>query len=722
VIGRRQFLEAAAAAAGAVALSSARAEPAADAGKPAPKANPFDRAMRWGQLAFVENDPGRYDPGFWLDYFTRTHCDAVTLSAGGVVAFYPTRVPFHRRSAWMKDGMDPFGELAGACRQRGLLVVARVDPHAVYDDARAAHPEWIAVDDKGQPRRHWANPDMWVTCGLGPRNFGHMTAVLREIATLYDVQGIFANRWAGSGMCYCETCRLGFRQATGKDLPGPSPDDPARRDYIKWRRGRLLELWDVWDAAIRTERPQARFIPNGPPGLASAERADFLAVDHQARRGLTPPWDFGRSAKQYRAVMGAKPLAGLFSVGVEEPYRWKDSVQAGPEIRLWALDGIANGFRPWFAKFSGVLYDRRWLATVEDLYAWHYRNERYLRDRAPLARVAVVYSEQTRDFYGKDQAEARVDDHLRGLYQALVEARIPFEMVNDARLEAAQVDVFKLLVLPNVAALSDTQCRRLAEYVDRGGSLLATFETSLYDEAGAPRKDFGLGDLLGVSFDGQVDRRMQNSYLALDAEARRTHPLLAGLQDAPRIINSVQRVRVRPRGEFPSPITLIPSYPDLPMEHVFPRVETTDDRQVYLRERGASRIVYFPGDLDRTFWEVLSPDHGRLLANAVRWAANEEPPVTVAGPGLFDVTAWGQKDALVVHLVNLTNAMAMKGPVREFVSVGPMTVRLRLPAGARARRVQLLVAGGTPQATEASGTVTVAVPSVRDHEVVAVDL
>jgi len=97
----------------------------------------------------------------------------------------------------------------------------------------------------------------------------------------------------------------------------------------------------VWDAAIRERRPEARFIPNGPPGLESARRAPFLAVDQQARRGLTPPWAFGRSAKQYRAVMGSKPVAGLFSVGVEEPYRWKDSVQAGPEVRIWALDGTA---------------------------------------------------------------------------------------------------------------------------------------------------------------------------------------------------------------------------------------------------------------------------------------------------------------------------------------------------------------------------------------------
>jgi hypothetical protein len=680
----------------------------------------FDSAMRWGQLAFVENDPGRYDQAFWLDYFQRTHVDAVTLSAGGVVAFYPTKVPFHHRSAWMNEAADPFGDLAAACRRLGMLVMARVDPHAVYQDAADAHPEWIAVDAKGERRRHWANPDLWVTCALGPRNFEHMTEVVREIAALYDVQGIFANRWSGHGTCYCESCRRLFRAASGGELPGASPDDPARRAYILWRRQRLIDLWDVWDTAVREARSGTRFIPNGPPGLESAGRAPFLAVDNQARRGLTPPWALGRAGKQYRAVMGSKPTAAIFSVGVEEPYRWKDSVQAGPEVRLWALEGIANGFRPWFAKFSAVLYDRRWLEPVADLYAWHYRNERYLRNDAPLARVAVVYSEQTRDFYGKDEAEAKVDDHVKGMYQALVEARVPFEMVHDALLDPDHVDRFKLLVLPNIAALSDAQCRRLTEYVARGGSLLATFETSLYDETGAARKDFGLSDLLKVSFEGRVDRRMQNSYLALRHETR--HPLLAGLEDAPRVINSVQRVHVRPLAEFPSPVTLIPSYPDLPMEHVFPRVAPTDERQVYLRDLGRSRVAYFPGDVDRTFWEVLAGDHARILANAIDWAANEERPVTVTGPGLLDVTAWRQKDSFTVHVVNLTNPMTMKGPVREFVPVGPLTVRLRLPEGRRARHVRLLVAGTVPRVDERAGALTVIVPAVRDHEVIAVDV
>ena len=163
--------------------------------------------------------------------------------------------------------------------------------------------------------------------------------------------------------------------------------------------------------------------------------------------------------------MGRKPIGGIFSVGVEEPYRWKDSVQSAAEIRMWVLDGIANGLRPWFTKFAGTLHDKRWLPVVEDIYGWHYRNERYLRNEEPLARVAMVYSQQTAHYYGGAQARQKVEDHTLGYYQALIEARIPFEMVHDRLLDAAHIDQFKVLILPNIAALSDAQCEQIREFV-----------------------------------------------------------------------------------------------------------------------------------------------------------------------------------------------------------------------------------------------------------------
>src|SRR5439155_1187088 len=125
-----------------------------------------------------------------------------------------------------------------------------------------------------------------------------------------------------------------------------------------------------------------------------------------------------------------------------------------------------------------------------------------------------------------------------------------------------------------------------------------TYETSLYDEWGAKREDFGLAEILGVSFAGRTEGPMHNAYLRLEHETARGHPLLRGLEDAPRIIHGVNRVEVVAKEKFPAPpLTLIPSYPDLPMEKVFARTPRTDVPQVFLREVGAGRVAYFPWDI-----------------------------------------------------------------------------------------------------------------------------
>ncbi|HVU23891.1 MAG TPA: twin-arginine translocation signal domain-containing protein, partial [Opitutus sp.] len=176
---RRQFLKSSVVAGAAVSLGDFALRPLfAAVGAPDPASAPswVDKPMRWAQLAFVDDDPVKIDAGFWFDYFKRIHADGVCLSAGGCTAFYPTEIPFHHRSPFLGQ-RDLFGEFVAGCRKLGMVVVARTDPHATYDDAKAAHPDWIAVGEDGQPRRHWASPDMWVTCGLGPYNFDFMSAV-----------------------------------------------------------------------------------------------------------------------------------------------------------------------------------------------------------------------------------------------------------------------------------------------------------------------------------------------------------------------------------------------------------------------------------------------------------------------------------------------------------------------------------------------------------------
>jgi len=695
---------------------------------------PWTSRMRWAQLAFVENDPKHFDPDFWLDYFHRIHADGALLSAGGVVAFYPTGVPHHHRSDWLGNS-DPVGYMIKGCRKMNMSVVLRTDPHATRQDMFDAHPDYISVTADGKPRRHWANPDLWVTCAYGRYNLVFMTDVHREIMQRYQPDGIFSNRWAGHGICYCRHCTENFKKATGLDLPRSERRlDPVYQKWEAWRKDRLRDVWFTWDGEIRKQRAESRFIPNGfPDKLETGKFADFFFADQQARRGVIPPWSNAMGAKELRAGLGMKPIVNIFSVGVEEEYRWKDSVQSDAEIRIWVAEGVANGMRPCFVKFGAYIYDKRWMKAVEKMYQAYYRNGDYLKNTAPLARIGLVYSEQTSRKYGGKPWQEKSNEHALGMYQALVEEHLPFEMVNDKLLDAEHLKPFRLLILPNIAALSDSQCRQLEDYVNAGGSLVATFETSLYDEEGRPRADFGLKDLFGVSVDrtpgtdtpapgtsapsDMVEGPMRNSYLRIKTDTH--HAVLQGLEDSYKIINSVYRVKVKPNVSFPAPVTLIPTYPDLPMEDVYPRQEETDTRELYLRE-AKGRVAYIPGDLDRSFWQMLNTDHSRLLRNTILWALDEAPIVTLQTKGIIDVAVWAQKNSMTVHLVNLTNPMYMKGPFRDILPVDA-GVHINIPPGRQLSAVRLLMSDTTPAVRRETGSISLDVKDIEDHEIIALD-
>ncbi|MEO5998655.1 MAG: alpha-amylase family protein [Chitinophagaceae bacterium] len=713
----------------------------------------FDKSMRWAQLAFVDNDPVRCDPDFWLSYFKKIRADGVLLSAGGVTAFYPTEIPLHHRSDFLGN-TDLLGYMMKGCQKMNMTVCVRTDPHAARQNVYDAHPDWIAVTADGQKRKHWANPDLWVTCALGPYNFEFMTEVHKEIMYKYKPEGIFSNRWSGSGLCYCEHCVKNFKAFSGgMELPrvgvppaagvpvaagggrrggggaqSLSPEETATLlKYREWNVHRLKELWFLWDAEIRKIKPASRFIPNGfPDRKITAQYSDIFFVDRQGRSGVIPPWNNGKGAKELRAGgMGIKPLIGIFSVGLEDAPRWKDSVNTNAEIAIWSANGVANGMLPCFVKFGATPIDKRWFAGIERIYNGYHRSEKYLRNTAHMARVAMVVNEQGgAGTYGRLPWQQDSTFHVQGMYHSLIEGRMPFEMINTNVLDAEHLKPFKLLILANTATLSDAQCDQLRKFVEGGGSLLATFESSLYDEKGNQRADFGLADIFGVSYNMGVEGQMQNSYLRLRSDPRtnKFHPILEGLEDAVRIINGNYRVKVTPKATgFPSPVTLVATYPDLPMEDVYTRVPDSDTREVYLREVGKGRVAYIPWDIDRAVWQYMALDHQKLLSNTVRWTLNEDPVVTVKGAGMIETTIWRQKQSMTVHLVNLTNPMMMKGPYRELIPVSA-DVSIKIPANTKVTGVQLLLSEQKPKFTISNGNVILSVPKLLDHEIIGLDL
>jgi hypothetical protein len=138
-----------------------------------------------------------------------------------------------------------------------------------------------------------------------------------------------------------------------------------------------------------------------------------------------------------------------------------------------------------------------------------------------------------------------------------------------------------------------------------------------------------------------------------------------------------------------------------------------------LRQTDKGRLVFFPGDIERTMWLSGNTDLSHLLQNAIRWVAGSSAPVEIEGRGFIEVFAWETEPGFAVHVLNYTNPNVHRGWVREFYPIGEQKVRMKLPSGRGIKRVELLRAGKDIPFKVRDGAVEFTIPSVEDYEVAA---
>ena len=694
---------------------------------------------RCGQLNLNERDPQTLDVSSWIDYWASLKLDALLLNGGGIVAFYPTQVPYHHRSEFL-GSRDLFGELAAATKARGMRLVARMDCNYAYEDAVKAHPEWFERNRDGSPRPHGESPWLFKTCMFSPYFTDQMPAIYREIGERYPVDGFFTNGWPSTGdltVCHCENCQRVFREKVGATPPDRvDATNGYYRKYYDVYMDRVLEVWRRWQAVVTEKRPDSVYVGNLGGGIRTVknvkrlgEVARWFNADHQGRGGDTVIWDCAQQGRVAQAVMDGRTVTNVTGAYSNSRPTWRHVSKAPAETIMWMAQTAASGMVPWFHWLGGAPEDMRWKAVGRDFFTWLAANEPHFRNRRSIADVAVLYPQRTiafyrsgtqpRDWRGAERAQTA--DYLQGLYYALLEGRVFFDFVHEDNLRPETLGRYRALLIPNAAYLSDNHCQRIREYVAGGGSLLATFETSRYDEWGGDRFDLELGDVFDATA-GDVASPAGNSYMRIESR----HPTLTGFEETALLPGPEQRVAVRARGVAPAasapltPLTVVPYYPAFPPEMVFPRTPRTDQPAALFRENGRSRVAYFPGDIDRTFWRSGNPDLGLLLQNTVRWLrGTDRPPVSLDGDGIVETFAWETEPGYALHILNYTNPNMTRGFVRKFYAIGPQKAEFRVAAGRRIKEVRALRAARAVPFTQDGDIVRFEVPGVTDYEVVA---
>lgn len=720
----------------------------------------FKRITRWGQVNITEKDPSMYDIAWWRKYWKRTQTQGVIVNAGGIVAYYPTKVPFHRQAQFL-NGIDLFGDICRAAQKDGLAVFARMDSNRAHEELFKAHPDWFAINADGKP---YKAADLFITCVNSPYYNEHLPAVMREIAQWYHPDGFTDNSWSGLGresICYCTNCQNSFRSKSGQEIPRKKNwDDQTYRDWIKWNYERRLQIWDMNNKVTQEAGGENCIWSGMNSGSISGQgrsfrdfreickRADIIMLDDQARRNS--------SGFQHNAVMG-KLIHGILgwdklipeSMAMYQAHTpwFRLASKPEPEARLWVIEGIAGGIQPWWHIVGASHEDRRMYQSPVPIFNWHKTNEEFLINRQPVASIGVVWSQENSDFYGRDEAEYLVDKPWQGVTQSLTRSRIPFVPVHADDI-ARESPKLSLLILPNLAVMSKEQVASIRNFVNRGGSIISTGETSLYNEWGVKQDDFALADIFGAHViktsqtenDKSVPRLANgayHTYLRLSPEMRNnvdgprngTEPAISGKRHS--IFKGFEETDIIPYGGLLNPLqtdkgtevlmTFIPQFPVYPPETAWMREAKTNIPGIILNTKFQdSRIAFIPADIDRQFELFNLPDHANLLSNIIKWAAKDSLPLTVEGPGLINCNLYSQKGRLILHLVNLTSAGTWRAPLDELISIGPLRIRVKLAPGVIGKNLRLLVSGQKLAGVISNGWCQFEIKSVLDHEVIVI--
>jgi hypothetical protein len=675
------------------------------------------RVRRVGQTNMTEHDPAVMNIEEWADYWHAAKADIVFISVTGILAFYPSKVPFHRHGKYL-NGRDFFGECVAAAKKRGMRCVARMSPDLNWGDALAAHPEWAMRHADGSAQFSSEEPRLFNTCMFSTYMDDYVPSIMREINSLYDVDCFYTNGWPPLGSlpdCYCAIC---------SKLP-PS-GTPA---YWRVFTDRVLDLWQRYDAIAKEKKADSFFFANSGGNVRGGPNLDRLGkvavwfqADNQGRTYQEPAvWGCTLQGRVCRAVLDGKFAANVTAAYSTGNPGWRNASKTPDETRMWLNETLASGMVPYLhfvGAENGFDEDRRWQAVGEEYLRWTAKHDPHFMNRRSIANLGVVFGQSTQLLYpGPATRRSRTYMHetTQGIYDALLRGRFAFDFVHEGRLDLERIGRYRALLLPNVAMLSDRQCRQLRDYVRAGGSILASFETSLYDENLNERADFGLADLFGIAKAGVAVGTNGNPYYGR-IEGR--HPILDGFADTNWLPGAENRTPLKP---IENPLlTVVPGFVRYPPELAYPPIPRTDEPAVVLRESGSSRLAWFSGDIERTYWLTGHGDMLRLLHNTIRWLTRDECVVDVSGDGLIEMFAWETAPGYAVHLLNYSNPNAHHGWLQSVQPLGPQNVSMKMPADLRVKSVELLRAEQSVLFRFEGQTLQFAVPRVEDYEVAAI--
>lgn len=592
------------------------------------------------------------------------------------------------------------------------------------------HPDWRQIREDGKPLDgvYDTGADFCVNTPWREWCF----QVLRDLAA-YGIDGVFYDGPIyRQDTCYCRYCREKFRRQFGREMPSKAiRRGPQFKDLVDFQAASLADFLHDSRQVLKSINPQIALYMNGGVrgGNWATGRLNRVLVAEQDLLGseggfigsdLThvPLWKAGLTARLLESQAPGKPRV-IFSAASHKP--WTFSILPAPELRLLYADSIANAASVWFG-ITPFEFGQPEMQPLAAMNAFLRSNAQYYSGTSSEAKVAVVWSDTTANFYRGAGAQlidvntvarksnvGNLDEEFSGVTEALLRAHAPFDVIDDVSLEREPLSHYRAIFLPNVACMSDQSAARIRDYVQGGGALFATFETSLYNETGIRRKDFALADVFGAADAHRVEGPRRWDFMRPASH----DSLLDGVQremiPSPAYYVAVTAHGARPVLRYTAP--LAGPYDGVP--------QTSSDPALLVNHFAKGKAVYFTGDFGNTIAAFHTPELLDITANAVRGMA--PPAFELSGaPGSVEAVLRSQNNGtrLLLHLVNFTGEMTR--PIREVVPLDNVVVKFG-DIGPVKKAYTLVTHQAVAARKNAQGRMEFTLPRIAEYEVLVIE-
>lgn len=672
-------------------------------------------------------DPGKYDTTWWnrtpirliqtnlreidvlmdMDAYVKSIEDAsanvVLLNVGGIVANYPTKLPFHYKNPFMKG--DFVGELISRLHAKGIKVLGRFDMSKINEAIAADKPEWLYVSTNGQNVNYNGQVH---TCLNGGYQQEYTFEILKETIQNYDLDGIFFNMpgyttsdYSGNyhGICQCENCKNRFHDSTGLTLPvNNDMDDPVFRSYNAFRKTTSEELF----------RNVGNFIKEQNPNLIISTYTD-IGVDFtrsESSSWLTSAYEWNYfSTDHVKRVLGSykdRTPSNLLQYFLAIGYR---HIATSPNIsRIWVLENMLNG-APLDVYVIGTLAnqeDRRFIPIMNDIYKFHKTNEKLFTNLKPISNIALIQGSR---------------EEYRGIIKLLSEEHIMFDIIDPAAVGSGrmpkELQDYDAVILGNVEEMNDQFVSIIDSYVKNGGKILATGFTSTKDEIGTPTNMIRL-ESLGVLSSFITFPQAKSTYLKIFEEDK---SVLGSkdFQDFDLMMMYSDFLKCTTKSGAEGYMKFLPSTMFGPPEKsYYEEKEITDYPGMVTNIFGKGKSVFIPWQIGAEYNFKAHFAHKALFKAALTNLLNVEPSLKTDAPALIEMTHLANRNNAYEWIGMINHSGQMGATLGEPVPIHNISIRFKpiMPI----KEIKLLRSGEGIKFKQSKGWVECVVPKVNDFE------